>query len=153
MRSPPAPRPPRLRSRYVPPPLSHPQPHANRRPQPDQKFVIVSSRGENNLQIPAFAAGGAPAGARIVSDPLVSFSIDQATGALAIVQRAPAGGRNPRGFSINKAGTLVASALQDDNRVVVYARDVKTGQLGDAVAWATVGAGENNGPNYVIFDE
>lgn len=137
----------------MPPPLSHPQPHANRRPQPDQKFVIVSSRGENNLQIPAFAAGGAPAGARIVSDPLVSFSIDQATGALAIVQRAPAGGRNPRGFSINKAGTLVASALQDDNRVVVYARDVKTGQLGDAVAWATVGAGENNGPNYVIFDE
>ncbi|KAK1826555.1 Lactonase, 7-bladed beta-propeller-domain-containing protein [Podospora conica] len=120
---------------------------------PDQKFVIVSSRGENNLQIPAFAAGGAPAGARIVSDPLVSFSIDQATGALAIVQRAPAGGRNPRGFSINKAGTLVASALQDDNRVVVYARDVATGLLGEAVAWATVGEGENNGPNYVIFDE
>ena len=69
------------------------------------------------------------------------------------MQRAPAGGRNPRGFSLNKAGDLVASALQDDNRVVVYKRDVKTGLLGEAVAYATVGAGENNGPNYVIFDE
>ena len=116
----------------------------------DQKFIIVSSRGENNLQIPAF---GAAAGARIVSDPLVVFKIDQATGSIEIVQRAPAGGKNPRGFSINKAGTLVASALQDDNRVVIYARDVETGKLGDVVAYAKVGDGENNGPNYVIFDE
>jgi 6-phosphogluconolactonase (cycloisomerase 2 family) len=56
---------------------------------------------------------------------------------------------NPRGFSLNADGSLVASALQNDNRVVIIKRNTKTGKLGDFVAWATVGEGENNGPNYV----
>lgn len=117
---------------------------------PDQRFVIVSSRGENLLTVPSFDAGST---ATVPSDPLISFSINEATGALTLVQTAPAGGRNPRGFSLNKAGTLVASALQDDNRVVVIQRDVKTGLLGKIVAHATVGVGANNGPNYAIFNE
>ncbi|KAK5651464.1 hypothetical protein OQA88_12471 [Cercophora sp. LCS_1] len=116
---------------------------------PDQKFVIVSSRGEGKLTIPSFDGGAAT----IPSDPLISFSIDAETGALTHVQTAPAGGRNPRGFSLNKAGTLVVSALQDDNRVVVIERDVKTGLLGKIVAHATVGNGPNNGPNYALFSE
>lgn len=70
-----------------------------------------------------------------------------------MAQIAPAGGRNPRGFSLNKAGTLVASALQDDNRVVIYKRNVMTGRLGGVVAYATVGEGDSNGPNYVLFNE
>jgi len=116
---------------------------------PDQRFVLISSRGQNSLSIPAFNGSATT----IPSDPIVSFSINQKTGVLSLVQIAPAGGRNPRGFSLNAAGDLVASALQDDNRVVVYKRDVATGKLGDVVAFATVGAGENNGPNYVLFNE
>lgn len=116
---------------------------------PDQRFVIISSRGENSLTIPSFDGSAAT----IPSDPIISFAIAPATGQLTLTQIAPAGGRNPRGFSLNKAGTLVASALQDDNRVVVYKRDVKTGKLGAVVASATVGEGENNGPNYVLFNE
>lgn len=83
----------------------------------------------------------------------MSFAVDGATGQLSLVQTAPAGGLNPRGFSLNKAGTLVASALQDDNRVVVIERDVKTGLLGKIVAHVTVGEGEGNGPNYALFNE
>lgn len=69
------------------------------------------------------------------------------------MQTAAAGGRNPRHFSLNKAGTLVASALQDDNRVVIIERDVKTGLLGKIVATETVGVGEGNGPNFAMFYE
>lgn len=116
---------------------------------PDQKFVIISSRGENRLTIPNPDGSGST----IPSDPLVSFSINAETGALTHVQTAPAGGRNPRGFSLNKAGTLVVSALQDDNRVVVIERDVATGLLGKIVAQAKVGDGANNGPNYALFSE
>ena len=89
----------------------------------------------------------------IPSDPIVTFEIDATNGDLALVEVAPAGGRNPRGFSLSKDGSLVASALQDDNRVVIYERDVETGELGGIVAWATVGEGDENGPNYVLFDD
>lgn len=91
-------------------------------------------------------------GTVLPSDPLITFKVE-ADGALTHVQTAPAGGMNPRGININKAGTLVASALQDDNRVVLIERNVETGKLGDFVSWATVGEGAGNGPNYVLFDE
>jgi len=102
------------------------------------------------LTIPNFDAANKTA---LPSDPIMSFSIDEKSGNLTLVQTAPAGGRNPRGFSLNKAGTLVASAAQDDNRVVVIERDVKTGKLGNIVAHATVGQGDGNGPNYALFNE
>ncbi len=110
----------------------------------------MSSSGENALTFPNFDAANKTA---LPSDPLVSFAIDGKTGNLTYLQTSPAGGRNPRGFSLNKAGTLVASALQDDNRVVVIERDVKTGLLGKIVAYATVGVGDGNGPNLAIFNE
>jgi 6-phosphogluconolactonase (cycloisomerase 2 family) len=120
---------------------------------PDNRYIILSSRNEASLDIPAFNGTGT-----IKSDPLITFSINERSGTLCLVQIAPAGGMNPRGFSLNKKGDLVASALQDDNRVVIIKRDLKTGKLGEFVAWATVGgpgpAGpSNNGPNYVLFDE
>ncbi|RYO83241.1 hypothetical protein DL766_004686 [Monosporascus sp. MC13-8B] len=116
---------------------------------PDQRFVLISSRFENSLTIPNFDKANST---RLPSDPIVSFKIDR-SGALELVQEAPAGGRNPRGFSLNRAGTLVASALQDDNRVVIIERDVRSGRLGKIVAWATVGEGQGNGPSYVLFNE
>ncbi|RYP71137.1 hypothetical protein DL769_004748 [Monosporascus sp. CRB-8-3] len=117
---------------------------------PDQRFVLISSRLENSLTIPNFDKTNST---RLPSDPIVSLKIDQRSGELSLVQEAPAGGRIPRGFSLNKAGTLVASALQGDNRVVVIERNVNTGKLGKIVAWATVGEGEGNGPSYVLFNE
>ena len=110
----------------------------------------MSSRGENSLTFPNFDAANKTA---LVSDPLISFSVDARSGNLTLVQTAPAGGRNPRGFTLNKAGNLVVSALQDDNRVVVIQRDVRTGRLGEIVAHATVGEGDGNGPNYALFNE
>ena len=102
------------------------------------------------LTIPNFDARNATA---LVSDPLITFAIDQKTGTLTLVQTAPAGGRNPRSFSLNRAGTLLVSALQDDNRVVIMERDVNTGLLGKTVANAIVGVGRNNGPSYAMFYE
>jgi len=100
--------------------------------------------------MPNFVGGNATT---IVSDPLISYSVDEKTGMLSIVDVSGAGGRNPRGFSLNKAGTMVASALQDDNRVVIIERDVKTRKLGKVIAHAAVGVGADNGPNQAIFDE
>lgn len=116
---------------------------------PDNKFIIASTRFDSSLTIPNFDRTNCTA---LPSDPLNTFKVE-ADGALTHVQTAPAGGVNPRGININKAGTLIASALQDDNRVVIIKRDVETGKLGDFVSWATVGEGDGNGPNYVLFDE
>lgn len=114
--------------------------------------MILSSRGENNLVFPNPSPTNGT-DTELVSDPLVSFSIAGKTGQLTLLQVTAAGGRNPRGFSLNKAGTLLVSALQDDNRVVVIERDVRTGLLGKVVASATVGEGDGNGPNYALFYE
>ena len=89
----------------------------------------------------------------VPSDPIITFAIDSHNGTLTHVQTASAGGRNPRHFSLNKAGTLVASALQDDNRIVIIERNVETGLLGKIVASETVGKGEGNGPNFAMFYE
>lgn len=50
---------------------------------------------------------------------------------------------------MNQAGSLVAVGLQNDGRVVVMERDVKTGLIGEVVAWAEV-EGEVTA---VIFNE
>ncbi|KAG7287846.1 hypothetical protein NEMBOFW57_007363 [Staphylotrichum longicolle] len=110
---------------------------------PDSKFLTVSSRNEKSLQY-TLANGTA-----VPSDPLITFSIDAASGALAHVQTAPAGGVNPRHFSFNKDGSRVASALQSDGRVIVFERDVASGKIGKAVAEANV----FGMPNFVLFKE
>jgi 6-phosphogluconolactonase (cycloisomerase 2 family) len=111
--------------------------------QPDNKFITVSSRNEKSLE---FTLAD---GTTVASDPLVTFKIDPASGALEFVQEAPAGGVNPRHFSFNKDGTLVASALQSDSRIVVFERDVATGKIGKAIAEGNV----EGFPNFVIFKE
>lgn len=60
-----------------------------------------------------------------------------------------AGGRSPRHFSVNKAGTLIAVGLQSDGRVVVIDRDVSTGALKGFIASVSI-PGEIVA---VIFDE
>ncbi|KAF7546970.1 hypothetical protein G7Z17_g8051 [Cylindrodendrum hubeiense] len=113
---------------------------------PDSNFLILSSRNESTLEIPNFDPDNSTA---IASDPLVNFAIDPQTGHLDLVQEVPCGGLFPRQFSINKAGTLVAVALQGDGRVVVMERDAETGELGELVAHADI-EGEVTA---VIFNE
>lgn len=112
--------------------------------QPDNKFLLVSSRGENTLKIPNFDPANST---EIVSDPIFTFEIDHSSGALTKIQQFPAGGRIPRQFSISADGSLVAVGLQSDGRVVVIGRDVETGLLTDFVASADVGGQ----PTSVIF--
>ncbi|KAG6366260.1 hypothetical protein INS49_000436 [Diaporthe citri] len=111
---------------------------------PDNKFLLVSSRGEGTLRIPNFDPANST---EIVSDPIFTFEIDHSSGALTKIQQFPAGGSIPRQFSISADGSLVAVGLQNDGRVVVIGRDVETGLLTDFVASADVGGQ----PTSVIF--
>ncbi len=116
------------------------------RKQPDSKFLIVSSREERSILIPNFDLKNST---QIPSDPLLTYSIDHATGNLTLVQTYPAGGTIPRQFSINKAGNLLGVGLQGDGRVVIIDRDVQTGHLKSFVANANI-AGEVSS---VVFNE
>jgi 6-phosphogluconolactonase (cycloisomerase 2 family) len=50
---------------------------------------------------------------------------------------------NPRHFSLNSDGSMIAVANQVSRTVVVYERDVETGKIGEQVAAASgVGPGE-----------
>lgn len=111
---------------------------------PDNKFLLVSSRGEGTLKIPNFDPANST---EITSDPIFTFEIDHASGALTKVQQFPAGGSIPRQFSISADGSLVAVGLQNDGRIVVIGRDVETGLLTDFVAAVDVGGQ----PTSVIF--
>lgn len=105
---------------------------------PDNRFLLVSSRFDQAFNIPSFDTTD---GTLVPSDTITSFSIDQETGSIAAIQRFPAGGRNPRHFSLSKDGSLVASGLQDDGRVVVISRDVESGLLKEFVASVNVEVG------------
>ncbi|KAI1775086.1 putative isomerase YbhE [Hypoxylon cercidicola] len=102
---------------------------------PDGKYLIASSRWENSFNITNFDPSNST---EIPSDPIISFSIDRATGDLTKVQEFPAGGSGPRHFSINADGSLLAVSLQADGRVVIIDRDVETGLLKDYVAYTNI---------------
>lgn len=85
----------------------------------------------------------------IPSDPLLNFAIDKKTGNLTLLQEVACGGRGPRQFSLNKAGSLVAVGLQGDGTVVIRERNIETGLIGEVVSWTNVG-GEVTA---VIFNE
>ncbi|KAK3990038.1 Lactonase, 7-bladed beta-propeller-domain-containing protein [Cladorrhinum sp. PSN332] len=110
---------------------------------PDNKFVTLSSRLENSQEYTLLN------GTTIKSDPLITYSLDAATGLPTHVQTTAAGGYNPRHFSFNKAGTLVASALQAEGRIIVFERDVASGKIGKAIAEANI----EGLPNFITFRE
>ncbi|PVH82062.1 3-carboxymuconate cyclase-like protein-like protein [Cadophora sp. DSE1049] len=103
---------------------------------PDRKFLLTSSRNATLFDIDNFDPSNST---KIPSDTLQTWAIDNATGKLSFTQLAPAGGRFPRQFSLNKAGTLAAVGLQSDSRVVIVQRDVTSGKFGDFVASVDVG--------------
>lgn len=70
-------------------------------------------------------------------------------GSVRLDEKVPSGGGYPRNFIFNKAGDRVAVALQSNHRVVVFERDIYTGQFGEILANITI----NGEPNCLIWDE
>ncbi|KAI6711576.1 hypothetical protein JHW43_005854 [Diplocarpon mali] len=109
----------------------HAVPAGSAAAEPDHRFLLTSDRNASVFEI----ANPDPSnGTALPSDTLQTWAVDDATGTLSFVQLAPAGGRYPRQFSVNKAGTLVAVGLQKDGRVAILERNVATGEMGSVVA-------------------
>ena len=107
---------------------------------PDQRFVVVSSRQHSFNLSPLYQEED--------SDSLSTFRILN-DGKLELVQVKPSGGYLPRQFSINRRGDKVAVGHQVNGTVVIWNRDVKTGNIGDKVAEVKV-----RGPVvFVAWDE
>jgi 6-phosphogluconolactonase len=66
-------------------------------------------------------------------DSLAVFSIDEATGTLALVQRISCGGKTPRHFTLDHSGNWIVCGNQDSATVTVFARNAGTGKLGGPV--------------------
>lgn len=76
---------------------------------PDGKHLYMSNRGElNNISI---------------------FTIDAATGKLALTGHQPSGGKHPRNFLIHPSGKYLLAANQNGHNIVVFSRDAATGLL------------------------
>jgi 6-phosphogluconolactonase len=75
---------------------------------PDGKFVYASNRGH---------------------DSIAQFSIDAKSGRLTLVNNFPIGGKTPRDFELDPAGTHLLVAGQDSNNIVVFRIDATTGAL------------------------
>ena len=79
---------------------------------PNGYYLYVSNRGE---------------------DSLVVFSINQTTGALALVQRIACGGKTPRHFTLDPTAKWLVCGNQDSASVTVFAREISTGRLSGPV--------------------
>ena len=76
---------------------------------PDNKFLYISNRGdENSLSI---------------------FSVDEKTRKLTAIGYVPVGGKNPRNFMIDPTGNYLLVANQNSNNVTIFKRDKETGLL------------------------
>lgn len=105
---------------------------------PDHKFLIASNRNVTLQQVPNVDPKNAT---QIDSDSIASFKINK--GALEFVQLVPSGGRFPRHFELSKDGKEIAVANQLSGNVRIYARDVKTGKIGEQKAAIAVPGAPN----------
>ncbi|KAF4945906.1 hypothetical protein FSARC_14323 [Fusarium sarcochroum] len=87
---------------------------------PDQRFLVVSNRETSFRDSPQL--GSSP------SDTFSTFAIRE-NGTLKRVQEAPTGGWLPRQFEFNKAGDKIAVGHQNNQTVVIWKRDVKSGKI------------------------
>jgi 6-phosphogluconolactonase (cycloisomerase 2 family) len=110
---------------------------------PDNKFVV----GSNRIFTVFNVTNPDPTNStKIESDSVVTFK-PSADGKLAFVQLAPSGGKNPRHFSFNKDGSLIAVTNGGSVKpsLDIYKRDLKSGKIGDKVASSVdLGGGVNN---------
>ncbi|TIT29410.1 MAG: lactonase family protein, partial [Mesorhizobium sp.] len=77
---------------------------------PDGRFLYGSNRGHDSIAV---------------------FSVDQQTGALALVDYTPCGGATPRNLALTPSGRHLFSANQNADRISIFARDMATGRLAD----------------------
>ncbi|ESZ91540.1 hypothetical protein SBOR_8074 [Sclerotinia borealis F-4128] len=98
---------------------------------PDNNYLIISQRNDTHFTIPNPSSSSIN---EILSDSLLTYSLDHSNGNFSLISIDAAGGSFPRQFSINKAGDLLAVGLQNDGRVVIVKRDIVTGREMDIVA-------------------
>lgn len=77
---------------------------------PDGRFVYCSNRGE---------------------DSIAAFAVDQASGALTLIEVVSSGGATPRNFALTPSGRHVLVANQNGDAIVMFERDSDSGRLGD----------------------
>ena len=75
---------------------------------PNGRFVYTSNRGHDSIAV---------------------FSIDPASGKLAVVEITACGGKNPRNFAISPDGEWMLCANQNSDSLTVLKVDAKTGRL------------------------
>jgi 6-phosphogluconolactonase len=92
----------------LPRPSSKPSNNAAMRISADGRFLYVSNRGHNSIQV---------------------FAVDGASGKLKSVQNVPSGGREPRDFNLDPTGKLLVVGHQNSDDVYVFRVDAKTGKL------------------------
>ncbi|OQV02107.1 hypothetical protein CLAIMM_07357 [Cladophialophora immunda] len=96
----------------------------------DNRFLICSVRKDRAFEIKSpFDPEHT-----VVADSILSYHIDQDSGALTLANEAHAGGYIPRHFSLNKEGDRIAITQQANGWVSIYDRNVETGQLGKLLA-------------------
>ncbi|TEY44989.1 hypothetical protein BOTCAL_0338g00060 [Botryotinia calthae] len=93
---------------------------------PDNNFLLTCSRLDYKLQIDSFRRNK---DTEIPSDTMQVWAIDLKMGAPQFQQLSPSWGVNPRHFSYNRKGNMVAVALTGDHRVVIIQRDTMDGTL------------------------
>jgi len=116
---------------------------------PDSAFVIVSVRGDRSFNI----TNPDPKNSTVFpSDSLITYKV-HVNGTLDLLQVVPAGGLQPRHFSMNGRGDLLAVGLQEGEAIVVFERDVDTGMIGKEVArYSGLGQVTNVRWNEEVFD-
>lgn len=112
---------------------------------PDSRFLIVASRDRSFNLSPSYQKGP--------SDTLSTFEINR-NGSLSLVQTSPSGGYLPRQFSINEGGDLVAVGHQENNTVVIWKRDVRSGLILSEADGGKVAVQTLSGPvSFVLWNE
>lgn len=106
---------------------------------PDNKFIMVSNRQNPTLDVQSPEPGVIT---KIKSDSLATFKLEE-SGKLTFVELHASGGLNPRHFSLNSNGTMVAVANQVPKMVVIWVRNATTGKLSEKpMAAAPAGPGD-----------
>jgi 6-phosphogluconolactonase (cycloisomerase 2 family) len=112
---------------------------------------MVSNRLDNSSTYKCNPATGN--GISCASDTLTTFrpTFNELDGSmkLELVQMHAAGGSKPRHIAFNKAGDLVAVALEDSNTISIIARNVRSGLLTEFMTIQRVA----DRPNMVLWDE
>ncbi|TVY40651.1 putative 6-phosphogluconolactonase [Lachnellula subtilissima] len=114
---------------------------------PNNKHLIISSRNDTYF---LNSTNPDPANkTSIVSDTLLTYSINPCNGSIALTQKYPAGGSFPRSMSLNRKGDLLAVALQQSSRVVMFRRNATSGNITEIAGSVAV----NGELTDVVWDE